>query len=68
MKRGDGLSIALSKKWVVVGFEEILWASKYKIRGFNDPLWTLCAKHIKNLSMIKKSVHKRKALSLYSNF
>lgn len=35
-ERGDGLSIASTKREMIVGFEKILWASKCKIRGFND--------------------------------
>lgn len=46
--------MASSKKWIIVGFEEILWVSTYKIRQFNGPLWTLCVNHIKNLAKIKK--------------
>lgn len=37
-EKDDELQTASSKKWMFVGFEEILWVSKYKIRGFHGPL------------------------------
>lgn len=50
-ERGDGLSIASSEKCVVVGFEEILWAPKYKM--------TLCGPYVLTILKIYQRLSSR---------